>query len=41
VRQYLKEGRIPELKDLVPPTTFEFLVSPEGEPIIEKIKNKE
>lgn len=39
VREKLKEGKIQELKELVPPTTFEFLVSPEGKEIEEKLKN--
>lgn len=39
VREKLKEGKIEELKELVPPTTFEFLVSPEGKEIEEKLKN--
>ena len=39
VREKLKEGKIEELKELVPPTTFEFLVSPEGKEIEEKLRN--
>ena len=39
VREKLKEGKIEELKEFVPPTTFEFLISPEGKGIEEKLKN--
>ena len=39
VREKLKEGKIEELKEFVPPTTFEFLISPEGKEIEEKLKN--
>lgn len=38
VRALLKEGKIDEVKELVPSTTFEFLKSEEGIAIIEKLK---
>lgn len=38
VRALLKEGRIQETRELVPPTTFEFLISQAGTEIIEKLK---
>ena len=38
VREYIKEDKIQELKDLVPQTTYDFLTSPKGKEIGEKIK---
>ena len=38
VRTCLKEGNLAALKDLVPPTTFAYLSSPEAQPVIEKIQ---
>lgn len=39
VRDKLKNGKLEELKSLVPKTTFDFLISPEGKEIEEKLKN--
>lgn len=39
VREKLKNGDIEELKYLVPKTTFDFLISPKGKEIEEKLKN--
>ncbi|MCF2672550.1 [citrate (pro-3S)-lyase] ligase [Fusobacterium varium] len=39
VREKLKEGKIEELKEFVPSTTFDFLISKEGKEIEEKLKN--
>lgn len=41
VRELIKEDRFAEIKELVPDTTYKFLVSEEAENIISKIKNKE
>lgn len=38
VRAYIKEGRIDELTNLVPPTTLAFFQSPEAAPIIQRIQ---
>lgn len=38
VRALIKEGKLQEVKDLVPETTYNFLVSEEAKPIIEKIQ---
>ncbi|MCX7787334.1 MAG: [citrate (pro-3S)-lyase] ligase [Spirochaetes bacterium] len=38
VRKLLSEGRWRETKDLVPPTTFEFLQSEEARPILDRLK---
>lgn len=38
VRELLKKGKIEEVKQLVPKTTYDFLNSKEGRKIIEKIK---
>jgi [citrate (pro-3S)-lyase] ligase len=38
VRQYIRESRMEELADLVPPTTYDFLISPDASEIIEKIR---
>jgi [citrate (pro-3S)-lyase] ligase len=40
VRQYMKEDRVMELKNLVPETTFEYLLSPEGIKIKEQIQKR-
>ena len=37
VRKYLKEKKIDDVKDLVPKTTFDFLLSEEGEMVINKL----
>ena len=39
VREYIKEGKVEELKNLVPATTYEYLTSAEGEKVCERIKN--
>lgn len=41
VRKLLKEGKIDEVKNLVPITTFEFLNTDEGKRIIENIKRRD
>lgn len=41
VRSLLKEGRIEEVKNLVPKTTYDFLMTQEGKEIIEKIKRRD
>ncbi|MHA1306264.1 MAG: [citrate (pro-3S)-lyase] ligase [Candidatus Heimdallarchaeota archaeon] len=41
VRQLLREDKFPEIIDLVPPSTYNFLLSQEGKEIIEKIKNSQ
>ncbi len=41
VRAYLKDGRVNDLQGLVPETTFDFLVSEEGQRIQEKLRNEE
>lgn len=38
VRQMIKCGNMEDIKDLVPATTYQFLMSQEAEPIIQKIK---
>lgn len=38
VRQLLAEGDFPQLQQLLPPTTYEFLISEAAKPIIENIK---
>jgi [citrate (pro-3S)-lyase] ligase len=38
VRKLIAEGRLDEVQGLVPATTMKFLLSPEAEPIISKIK---
>lgn len=38
VRALLKDGKIEDVKYLVPPTTFEFLISEEGIAIVENLK---
>ncbi len=40
VRLLLSEDRIDDIVQMVPPTTFNFLKSPQGKLIIEKIKNQ-
>ncbi|WP_026478480.1 [citrate (pro-3S)-lyase] ligase [Alkaliphilus transvaalensis] len=40
VRKLLKEGQLLEVKELVPYTTYDFLLSPKGEEIIDKLKLK-
>lgn len=39
VRRLLKEGRISDVKNLVPLSTYNFLISSEAQNIVEKIKN--
>lgn len=39
VRRLLAEGRMDEVKALVPETTYAFLISPEGRSIIDKMRN--
>ncbi|MBZ4663539.1 MAG: citC [Caloramator sp.] len=39
VRKLLKEGKIVDVKKIVPLTTYNFLTSSEGQKIIDKIKN--
>lgn len=39
VRELLKSENYEEIKNIVPPTTYEFLLSPQGKEIGEKIKN--
>ena len=41
VRKALAEGRLEELKEWVPPTTFDFLASPEGRKIGDEIRQKQ
>ena len=41
VRSYIKEDRIDEMANLVPPTTLAFFQSPEAEPIIQRIQQAE
>jgi len=38
VRQYLKDDKINKVKGMVPKTTYDFLISKQGQKIIEKIK---
>ncbi|MHA1504567.1 MAG: [citrate (pro-3S)-lyase] ligase, partial [Candidatus Heimdallarchaeota archaeon] len=38
VRQFLREDKFKELIDLVPPSTYNFLISKEAKKIIERIK---
>ncbi len=41
VRAAIKEGRLESVKNVLPPTTYEFLVSPEAAGIIAQIKSQE
>ncbi|MFS8541467.1 MAG: hypothetical protein LOD89_05190, partial [Tissierellales bacterium] len=41
VRKLLEEGRLEEIKLLVPNTTYEYLISPKGEKIRNKLAKKE
>ena len=41
VRQFLREDKFKELIDLVPPSTYNFLISKEAKKIIERIKKSE
>ncbi|EYE88986.1 citrate lyase ligase [Fervidicella metallireducens AeB] len=41
VRNIIRNGTLEELKDLVPETTYDFLISKEAEEIIEKIKRSD
>ncbi|MCQ9210831.1 [citrate (pro-3S)-lyase] ligase [Granulicatella seriolae] len=41
IRQYIKNGQIEKIKDLVPATTYQFLLSPEAKQIIDAIKASE
>lgn len=38
IRQYIKDGQIDKVKNLVPATTYQFLMSPEAKQIIHDIK---
>ncbi len=40
VREYMKNDRLQEIKDLVPETTYNFLISPKGKEIGEKLKSE-
>lgn len=39
VREYIKNDKLEELKELVPGTTYEYLLSDAGQAVCEKIKN--
>lgn len=41
VRANLKEGKLDSVKDLVPKTTFDFLLTEDGRKIIEKLQSEE
>ncbi len=41
VRSLLKDGKFEELKELVPETTYDYFVSDEAKPVIERIKSAE
>ena len=41
VRQAIKEGRLEEIRGLVPETTYEYFASDEGEKVIERIRGTE
>ena len=38
VRQAVQEGRFDDLKQMVPASTYEYFLSPEAEPVIQKIR---
>ena len=38
VRKAIQEGRLEEIRHLVPASTYEYFTSPEAEPVIEKIR---
>lgn len=38
VRQLIKDGRLEEVRDLVPPSTFDYLTSPAAEPVLAAIR---
>jgi [citrate (pro-3S)-lyase] ligase len=38
VRELIREGRMEEIKELVPSSTYEYLFSPEAQDIVERIK---
>lgn len=38
IRRLLKEGRLEEIKPLVPETTYAFLITPEGQRVAEKLR---
>lgn len=40
VRELIREGKLHEVKVLVPETTYQFLLSPEGEGVIKRIEGK-
>jgi len=39
VRQAIKNDNVESIKDMVPKSTYDFLVSDEAKPIIDRIKN--
>ena len=39
IRQYIREDKVKEIKELVPDTTYDYFISKEAEGIIKKIKN--
>ncbi len=39
VREYIREDRWEEVKEIVPPVTWDYLTSPEQAPLMEKIRN--
>jgi [citrate (pro-3S)-lyase] ligase len=41
VRQFLKEGRFDELRDLVPDSTLRYFESPEAAPVLARIRSEE
>jgi citrate lyase synthetase len=41
VRQFLKEGRFDELRDLVPDSTLRYFESPEAAPVVKAIRAME
>ena len=41
VRQFLKDGRFDELRDLVPDSTLRYFESPEAAPVLARIRNEE
>lgn len=41
VREEMSQGNIEKIRDLVPPSTYKYLISPEGEILIEKAKKIE
>ena len=41
VRQAVKEGRLEDIRGLVPESTYDFFASPEAESVIAKIRGTE